>query len=467
MIQNICRSRYTLKIISTLKLLPWSSSPSKISIKTCTSTSCVRQLKTMKLESPAFQALLTPELHTLVNMFKTYNFELRIAGGAVRDLVLDKVPQDVDFATTATPNQMKEMFEKEEIRMINMMGEKHGTITARINDKENFEVTTLRIDVVTDGRHAEVEFTKDWQLDANRRDLTINAMFLGFDGTVFDYFNGIEDLKSRKVKFVGDPVSRIQEDYLRILRYFRFYGRIAEKPNDHEEVALNAIKQNAGGLKQISGERIWMELKKILCGNHADAIVTTMLDLDLGTYMGLPETIEKDEYCNVCKLTEGLDPLPMTRLAALLTDEEQVHTINKRLKISRDELILGCFIIKHRRESFDNDPMRYCQFLFIDCPGEKKKLKERICELIKYRGERKLIEKFLNWDPPVLPVTGHDLLEKNVPRGPVFQGTLQELKQIWKFSMFTSSREELLGKVDEIVEKTTSTMAAKKKKVEK
>lgn len=111
--------------------------------------------------------------------------------------------------------------------------------------------------------------------------------------------------------------------------------------------------------------------------------------------------------------------------------------------------------------------MRYCQFLFIDCPGEKKKLKERICELIKYRGERKLIEKFLNWDPPVLPVTGHDLLEKNVPRGPVFQGTLQELKQIWKFSMFTSSREELLGKVDEIVEKTTSTMAAKKKKVEK
>jgi tRNA nucleotidyltransferase (CCA-adding enzyme) len=89
----------------------------------------------MKLESPAFQALLTPELHTLVNVFKTYNFELRIAGGAVRDLVVDKVPQDVDFATTATPTQMKEMFEKEEIRMINMTGEKHGTITARINDK--------------------------------------------------------------------------------------------------------------------------------------------------------------------------------------------------------------------------------------------------------------------------------------------------------------------------------------------
>jgi len=136
MIQNIYhRSRHALTIISTLKLLPWSSSQRNISLKTYSSTSCVRQLKTMKLESPAFQALLTPELQTLVNVFKTYNFELRIAGGAVRDLVVDKVPQDVDFATTATPTQMKEMFEKEEIRMINMTGEKHGTITARINDK--------------------------------------------------------------------------------------------------------------------------------------------------------------------------------------------------------------------------------------------------------------------------------------------------------------------------------------------
>merc|ERR550519_2760186 len=106
------------------------------------------------------------------------------------------------------------MFDTENIRMINNQGEKHGTITARINDKDNFEVTTLRVDKVTDGRRAEVEFTKDWQLDANRRDLTINSMFLGLDGTVYDYFNGIEDLKAKKVKFVGDPVQRIQEDYL-------------------------------------------------------------------------------------------------------------------------------------------------------------------------------------------------------------------------------------------------------------
>lgn len=138
------------------------------------------------------------------------------------DLLLENIPTDIDFATTATPTQMKEMFTKENVRMINNNGEKHGTITPRINDKENFEITTLRIDVVTDGRRAEVQFTTDWQLDAYRRDLTINSMFLGFDGTVYDYFNGYEDLMNRRVRFVGDPNKRIQEDYLRILRYFRF-----------------------------------------------------------------------------------------------------------------------------------------------------------------------------------------------------------------------------------------------------
>lgn len=138
-----------------------------------------------------------------------------------RDLLSKQIPKDIDFATNATPEQMKEIFTAEGIRMINMKGEKHGTITVRLNDKENFEVTTLRIDVLTDGRHAEVEFTQDWMLDANRRDLTINSMFLAFDGSVYDYFFGYEDLQQKKISFVGDADSRIKEDYLRILRYFR------------------------------------------------------------------------------------------------------------------------------------------------------------------------------------------------------------------------------------------------------
>lgn len=134
---------------------------------------------------------------------------------------MHKKPSDLDFATTATPQQMVDMFTNEGIRMFNMNGLSHGTVTARINDEENFEITTLRIDVKTDGRRAQVEFTKDWLLDANRRDLTINSMFLGLDGSVYDWFFGYEHLQQRRVMFVGVAANRIQEDYLRILRYFR------------------------------------------------------------------------------------------------------------------------------------------------------------------------------------------------------------------------------------------------------
>lgn len=173
----------------------------------------------MKLDVPIFHSIFTPELNTLSELFKKYNYPLRIAGGAVRDILMDLKPTDLDFATTATPEQMKDLFTKEDIRMINTKGEKHGTITARINDKENFEITTLRIDLVTDGRHAEVQFTTNWKLDANRRDLTINSMFLDLEGNVYDYFYGYDDLQKRRIVFVGNPISRIQEDYLRILRY--------------------------------------------------------------------------------------------------------------------------------------------------------------------------------------------------------------------------------------------------------
>lgn len=175
----------------------------------------------MKLSSPEFHSIFTEDLKSLVTLFEKYGYEIRVAGGAVRDLLMAIPPKDLDFATTATPTEMKDMFTKENIRMINMNGEKHGTITPRINDNSNFEVTTLRIDVVTDGRHAEVQFTTNWLLDALRRDLTINSMYLGLDGSVYDYFYGYDDLKKRRIAFVGDAVTRIQEDYLRILRYFR------------------------------------------------------------------------------------------------------------------------------------------------------------------------------------------------------------------------------------------------------
>ena len=159
----------------------------------------------MKIEPSKMQLLVTPELEKLVAFFKKYDYDIRIAGGAVRDLLSgEKIPDDIDLATTATPQQMIEMFNKENVRTINETGIKHGTVTARIDDKANYEVTTLRIDKVTDGRHAQVEFTTDWKMDAERRDLTINSIFLGLDGTVYDYFNGRKDLEDKRIAFVGN-----------------------------------------------------------------------------------------------------------------------------------------------------------------------------------------------------------------------------------------------------------------------
>ena len=129
--------------------------------------------------SAAFDAIKTDDLKFLFDLFRTNDYEIRIAGGAVRDLLCGKVPEDVDLATTATPEQMKEMFTKSHVRKINANGEKHGTVTVRVNDRVNYEITTLRVDLITDGRHAEVMFTHDWKLDANRRDLTVNSIFLG------------------------------------------------------------------------------------------------------------------------------------------------------------------------------------------------------------------------------------------------------------------------------------------------
>ena len=236
----------------------------------------------IKIQTKVFREMIArEEVSVLADIFRKHNYELRIAGGAVRDFLHPSgmvMPNDIDFATDATPEQMKEMFNKENIRMINVEGgEKHGTITARILDKENFEVTTLRIDKVTDGRKAEVEFTTDWKIDAERRDLTINSMFLDLDGRLYDFFGGRNDLQQERIAFVGNTVKRIQEDYLRILRYFRFYGRIVgegelKRLKNHEHETIKDIKSNAEGLSRISGERIWSEWKKILSGRFGDQV---------------------------------------------------------------------------------------------------------------------------------------------------------------------------------------------------
>ncbi|XP_012257352.2 CCA tRNA nucleotidyltransferase 1, mitochondrial isoform X2 [Athalia rosae] len=410
----------------------------------------------MKLDTPEFHSIFTPELNTLSTLFKKYNYEIRIAGGAVRDILMGIQPKDLDFATTATPDEMKEMFTKEEVRMINMKGEKHGTITPRINDAENFEITTLRIDVLTNGRHAEVEFTRDWKLDANRRDLTVNSMFLGLDGTVYDYFYGYEDLKKRKIAFVGNPEVRIQEDYLRILRYFRFYGRIAEQPESHEPATLKAIAKHVNGLERVAGERIWKEWQKIMEGKFAGELLKTMINCELGTYIGLPKNPDIEAFDKVYQraLDKGIHLHPITLITALLKDEEQVMKLHGRLKLSAFERDVALFIVRHREDKPCEKPLKPYQHLVLMPKGKVYGTKEFVCELLRYKGNLELLEEFSKWQPPRFPVNG-DMLKQHVKEGKLMGKVLYKLKEEWLNSDFELSAEDLLKRVPHILGELT------------
>ena len=247
-----------------------------------------------KLDTHSFKALLTPDMLFLESIFRKNGYGFRLVGGVVRDLLLDKSAKDVDIATECRPDKMMELLEASGVRCI-PTGIQHGTVTAHLNHK-NYEITTLRIDRATDGRHAVVEFTEDWREDAERRDLTINAMSLDLQGNLFDYFSGQQHLAEKKVVFVGDARKRICEDFLRILRYFRFYGRISPSPDLHDPKTLEAIRETAEGLTLISVERVWQEMGKILQGNHAPHLLRTMYSLQVASHIGERRERERESH---------------------------------------------------------------------------------------------------------------------------------------------------------------------------
>ena len=186
--------------------------------------------------------------------------KVRFVGGCIRKALCGEQVDDIDLATSLEPNLVKQKLLKNGIKVIDT-GIEHGTLTAILNRKK-FEITTLRKDVKTDGRHADVEFTLSWEEDAARRDFTINAIYSDIEGRIFDPLNGRTDLKNKLIKFIGNPEERIQEDYLRILRYFRFFLQYSK--NNHDEKVLKSIKKYINGINRLSKERIFDELKKIL-----------------------------------------------------------------------------------------------------------------------------------------------------------------------------------------------------------
>lgn len=406
-----------------------------------------------------------PETKALVAAFAAAGAALRFVGGCVRDSLAHRPVTDIDIATPERPERVMEILARAAIRTI-PTGLGHGTVTAFIGARK-FEITSLRADVETDGRHATVRFIDDWIEDAKRRDFTINALSCSPEGDVYDPFGGIEDLGHGRIVFVGRARDRIDEDVLRLLRYFRFYATYGRPPPDIE--ALNACRELAPRLADLSGERVREELFRILLGHMPAEIVALMrgervLDFlfpgvrcdNLGR-LRLVAWLES----NAMKVG-SVGPDPLRRLAALLaTDAAGGETVADRLKLSnagRKRLI--AMTAPPAAVGIGKDEKAQHRWVF-ELGGETV----RDLALLAWAGElaiaprqpkakadawKNLLLLTEAWAPPRLPVDGDDVRGLGIPPGPEVGRLLRTVENWWKQGDFRAGREECLEKLKEI-----------------
>ena len=373
---------------------------------------------------------------------------LRFVGGAVRDALAGLKGFDLDLATDMTPDELVEVCEDHDIKTI-PIGIKYGTVGVVINDKV-LEVTSLRKDIETDGRHAKVEFTTDWNEDASRRDLTINAVYADEKGNVFDYYNGIEDLEKGIVRFIGNPNLRIQEDYLRILRFFRFYSIFGKGEIDAK--ALAACKANHSGLMKISIERIRDEFAKILLTPNVIKTIKIIIDNDILGYI-LPTASHFDCLERLITLVreENLDESALRRLFALyLPDEQLAESFATRFKLSRKhkELFVNWAKYNPPLEHFTNPKILakmlyelgrdFCHHRFI----------LKCAELGEKPDDFQEVLKNIQMLPvPEFPIKGRDIIETGVKDNRKIGQIIKMLEHLWIESNFRLSKEELLAQI--------------------
>ncbi len=340
----------------------------------------------------------------------------RIAGGAVRDALAGRAVSDIDLATPDPPDRVMERLRAAGLKAV-PTGLAHGTVTA-VAAHRGFEVTTLRRDVVTDGRHAIVEYTADWRADAARRDFTINAMTMTRAGEVFDYFGGIADLRAGLVRFVGDAATRIAEDYLRILRFFRFHARYGQGAPDAAAVA--AIADAVPGLAQLSAERVWSELKRILAAPDPGATLALMERLGVLTAV-LPEGVNVARCTALVARCAPADPV--LRLAALLRGD--APALAERLRLSggeRDELV-GLLAGAAVAPGADDDALRRA---LADTTRAIV-----IGRVWLHSGDAALIARLNAMKVPVFPLRGRDLAAAGVAAGAAMGALLRDLRAWW------------------------------------
>lgn len=352
--------------------------------------------------------------------------DTRFVGGCVRDTLLGIPVADVDLATRLLPEEVIRRLEDAGIKAV-PTGLAHGTVTAVIRGKP-VEVTTLRRDVSTDGRRATVAFTDDWREDAGRRDFTINALSADPEtGELFDYFGGLDDLEARRVRFIGDPLTRIAEDHLRILRFFRFHARFGEGAPDPE--GLDACTRRANDLMALSRERIAGELLRLLALPDPTATVRIMVERGILRPV-LPEIgaegVERLAALPPRERAANVAADGIRRFAALLPPGEIAVDLAARLRLSNAQRArLECI----ERSEPDNgiEPRQLAYRIGAECAVDRLLLDSRF-------GDEEVaarIALLAPWKRPELPVRGGDLVAAGVTAGPDVARLLRRIEERW------------------------------------
>ncbi len=392
--------------------------------------------------------------------------DIRFIGGCVRDAIINRKTHDIDCATSLTPEQVIDAMRDAGVKVI-PTGIDHGTVTVVLNDGKQIEVTTLRRDVETHGRHARVAYTDDWKTDAARRDFTMNAMSCDLSGQVYDPFGGASDIKQGNIIFIGNPVTRIQEDFLRILRFFRFYARFGQ--GDINADGLQAAIQFAPQMAKLSGERIRDELFKLMIATACVDAMTIMLENGILEPV-LPYLSNLHRFKSMIEAEESTDMGAdvIRRLAAICGDgEEAIQHTATRLRLSNDQTArLRAMKIYPGKGSWpdigpdigpdrglDKGLNKVRELIYRH--GRKMVADQYCYQLAARTGKTQIDEDIVsvikNWTPPEFPLTGHDVMEGGVPAGPKIGKILRQVEDWWIDQDFEPDRTDCLEKLQHVL----------------
>ncbi|WP_321393009.1 CCA tRNA nucleotidyltransferase [Emcibacter sp.] len=389
-----------------------------------------------KLDRATVAWLDRPGLKKLLQVLNENDGVARLVGGCVRDSLMGRPIGDIDVACSLHPEEAMSRLEKAGIKVI-PTGLKHGTITA-VSRGEVVEVTALRRDVETYGRHADVAFTDDWLEDARRRDLTVNAFYLDADGTLYDPCDGWQDLQNRHVRFIGQAEQRIQEDALRILRFFRFAAQFDESTLDEDGLAACIAKREM--ISNLSGERLAQEMKKLLSFPAAERILPIMAECGILDKV-LPDNVGVENFLRYIRREKELGLCSVTaRLATLMPeDPDRSRLMARHLRLSGKETSdLADLATAHPE---------------LEGELSKKDLRRLLYHLgrtvVLFRmvagGTAEQVRYVQTYSIPSFPLQGRDLLQNGEKAGPELGQKLKKLEQLWEESDYTLAKEQLLA----------------------